>query len=172
MVLGGGLEPPRIAPYGPQPYASASSATRALRFSFSFRTAAAAALRTLHRAPSPERFREVVKHNIARLRRHCKGISRFFSENPQIFRGKRSLRVSSGTPPMAGAMRGQAHLSTIFLSLEPASLKSVPVLCAASPMIPPVSLSRPPMAPPDFVTALETLLAIAPKRPLTVSPIG
>ena len=29
MVLGGGLEPPRITPYGPQPYASANSATRA-----------------------------------------------------------------------------------------------------------------------------------------------
>jgi len=27
MVLTRGLEPPRVAPYGPEPYASASSAT-------------------------------------------------------------------------------------------------------------------------------------------------
>ena len=29
MVLEGGLEPPWFTPYGPQPYASANSATRA-----------------------------------------------------------------------------------------------------------------------------------------------
>ena len=36
MVLGGGLEPPRIAPHGPQPCASANSATRAVKPSSSF----------------------------------------------------------------------------------------------------------------------------------------
>ncbi len=29
MVLGGGLEPPRVAPYAPQTYVSADSTTRA-----------------------------------------------------------------------------------------------------------------------------------------------
>ena len=39
-MLTRGLEPPRVAPYGPEPYASASSATRAKAGSYNARVAA------------------------------------------------------------------------------------------------------------------------------------
>ena len=64
MVLEGGLEPPRITPYGPQPYASASSATRALTYSKQLR--------------SPLSRANYVP-NIAPIYQQCKSFFRFFS---------------------------------------------------------------------------------------------